>query len=186
MTRRRPVGHVLGTALAALPAQRHGGGAMVIWNWKAALTSAMTRAGLFFAVNLTSGMAAARAAFVTELVLRGVTSGFYGAVTQRFRHVQPAWAGTLAASILLPVVSHSIEFLVHWGRGTQALGASIVASVCMTVVSTAFNLHLMRHGVLTVGDGSRSLMEDVRALPRLLASFLGLRQPSRPPAPQST
>ncbi len=137
---------------------------------------------MFFCVNLARGFDAAQAAFVTELVLRAATSGFYGTVTQTFRSVEPRRTATIAASVLLPVLSHSVELAVHWFRGTEALGLSIGSSVALTVVSTAFNLHAMRHGVLTVGAGSQSLGADLRKLPGLVSSFLGVR--SRPLAPR--
>lgn len=145
------------------------------WNWKAATLSAFSRALLFFAVNLTEGFAAAQAAFVTEFAVRAVTSGFYGTITQSFRLAEPKWAATAAAIVLLPLVSHSIEFAAHWVRGTEALAASISASALFTVISTAFHLHAMRQGVLTVGGGSQSLLADLKAMPGLLLSFAGLR-----------
>ena len=150
------------------------------WNWKAAVTSALTRGAVFFLANLGGQPGAARAAFLTEFVLRGVTSGFYGTMTQSFSLVQPHWVATVTASALMPVLSHAIELLVHWLRGTHRLAVSISASVVFTVVSTAFSLHAMRHGVMTVGEGSQSLMADLRALPALVLPFLGIR--SRKPA----
>ena len=152
------------------------------WNWKAALTSAIARGTLFFCLNLVNGFDAAQAAFLTELVLRAATSGFYGTVTQTFRSVEPRRSATVIALVLLPLLSHSVELVVHWLRGTEALGLSIGASVLLTVVSTAFNLHVMRHGVLTVGAGSQSLAADLKKLPGLVFSFLGVR--SRPLTPR--
>jgi hypothetical protein len=174
----------VGAALGSL--FRHPRHWIEVWNWKAALTSSLVRGAVFFGVNLMAGWDAARAALVTEFTLRAVTSGFYGALTQRFRLVKPRWAATLTASVLLPVVSHTVELMVHWLRHTEALAASIAASACLTIVSTAFNLHIMRHGVLTVGTGSRSLAHDLHAMPRLLATFVGLRPSRSPVAPQST
>lgn len=142
------------------------------WNWKAALTSALSRSGVFFAANLSAGLEAAVAALVTELALRAITSGFYGSLTARFRHVEPRWQATLCAVVLLPCCSHSVELAVHWWRGTAALATGIAASALFTVLSTAFNLHLMRHGILIVGDGARSLGDDLRAMPRLLLRFV--------------
>ncbi|MGE3705927.1 MAG: hypothetical protein AB7I13_11675 [Vicinamibacterales bacterium] len=156
------------------------------WNWKAAVTSSVVRGAVFFGVNLSAGWRAAQAALVTELVLRALTSGFYGAVTERFSHVEPRWTATVAASVLLPILSHTVELIVHWMRGTEALAASIMASAALTVVSTAFNLHLMRHGVLRVGAGSRPFLEDLRALPRLLGTFVGCRPAAPSISPQST
>ena len=141
------------------------------WNWKSAVTSSVSRALLFFAVNITAGPAAAWAAFWTELVFRAVTAGFYGAVTQAFSTVRPAWKGTLAAVLLLPFFNHSLEFLVHWLRGTEVLGLSILASVAFTGFSSVFHVFVMRHGLLTVGDGSQSLLADLVQMPRTLWLF---------------
>ncbi len=152
------------------------------WNWKAAVTSAATRGAVFFLANLSGNPGAARAAFLTEFVLRGVTSGFYGTITQRFSLVEPRWVATVTASALMPLMSHAIELLVHWLRGTDRLAASMSASVIFTVISTAFSLHVMRNGVMTVGEGSQSLMADLRALPALVLPFLGIRQPRSAPA----
>ena len=145
------------------------------WNWKAAFTSSIARGALFFCANLVHGFDAAQAAFLTELVLRAATSGFYGTVTQTFRSVEPRRAATVAALVLLPGLSHSVELVVHWLRGTEALGLSIGSSVALTLISTAFNLHVMRHGVLTVGVGSQSLAADLMELPALMSSFFGMR-----------
>src|SRR5262245_15617489 len=107
------------------------------WNWKSAFLSSLLRSTIFFFTNLDAGVAAAQAALLTELVFRGATAGCYGALTQAFRDARPAWAGTVAAMILLPAVSHTLELAVHWVRGTPRLAESIVASVVFTVLSTS-------------------------------------------------
>jgi hypothetical protein len=142
------------------------------WNWKSAVLSSLFRAAIFFFVNLKAGMPAALAAMQTELIYRALTSGFYGALTEAFREAEPPWAAFLAASILLPLASHSFEFLVHWARGTRRLVPSIIASVIFTVLSTLFNLYAMRRGALIVGAGSGSLWEDLARVPRLLLDFI--------------
>jgi hypothetical protein len=76
-------------------------------------------------------------------------------MTQAFRRVEPARAGTLAAMILLPLVAHSLELLVHWWRGTAILDVSIAVSVVFTAVSSTFNLFAMRPGVLIIGQERR-------------------------------
>lgn len=142
------------------------------WNYKAAILSALVRGALFFAVNARAGADAAAAALLTEAVFRLGASGFYGALTQAFRCAQPKWAATAAVLVLLPVVSHSLELVVHWWRGTPELIASIVASVALTTVSTAFNLFAMRRGILVVGATARTLLDDLRAMPRLIVLFV--------------
>lgn len=136
------------------------------------MLSSLLRASLFFATNLAAGMPAAIAAMKTELVFRGITSGFYGALTEAFREAEPPWAAALTVMFLLPVANHSIELLVHWMRGTQKLLPSIAASVVLTAISTLFNFYVMRRGVLIVGDGRHSLGKDLLKLPRLVVDFV--------------
>ena len=142
------------------------------WNWKAAVLSSSVRALIFFAANLPAGPHAALAALLTELAFRGVASGFYGALTEAFRFAEPGWAASLVAMILLPLTGHSLEFLVHFLRGTMKLRISIIASVCFTAVSTLFNLYAMRRGALVMGDGKQALSSDMKRMPRLIAGFL--------------
>ena len=144
------------------------------WNWKSALTSAIIRAGIFFSTNLTAGMRAAVGAMLAEFSYRVITSGFYGSATQAFRRAEPAWAAAAAVMILLPLASHSIEFLIHWLRGTPNLATSIIASISFTAISTSFNFYAMRRGVLIVGEGRRSLWHDMRMMPRVIGSFIAL------------
>lgn len=144
------------------------------WNWKSALTSAILRAAIFFTTNLTAGMRAAVGAMLAEFCWRSLTSGFYGSVLESLRRAQPSWAAALAAMVLLPLLNHSMEFLIHWLRGTPKLAASIIASVCFTVVSTLFNLYAMRRGVLIVGEERMSFWQDMRMMPRVIASFVAL------------
>jgi hypothetical protein len=142
------------------------------WNWKSAVLSSLVRAGIFFFTNLVAGWHAAVGALLAELALRAATSGFYGAITELFSEARPAWAGMTAAVVVLPLVNHSLEFLVHWLRGTPKLGLSMTASVVFTVCSTSFNVYAMRHGVLTVGGGSKSLREDLGRILPLLRQFI--------------
>jgi hypothetical protein len=142
------------------------------WNWKSALLSSILRAGLFFATNLSAGLPAAVAAMKTELVFRGVTSGFYGAITEAFREAEPPWTAAATVMVLLPLANHSIELLVHWIRGTQKLLPSILASVILTAFSTLFNFYVMRRGALIVGSGRGSLGTDLLRLPRLALDFV--------------
>jgi hypothetical protein len=142
------------------------------WNWKCALFSALTRSWIFFFANLPAGWRAAVGALLAELVFRGITSGFYGALTQNFREVEPPWLGALAVMILLPLSSHSLELLVHWLRHTPKLFTSIVSSVCFTVISTLFNWYAMKKGAMVVGEGGKTLGRDMRSMPKIIAGFV--------------
>jgi hypothetical protein len=131
--------------------------------------SSLYRGALFFSTNLVHGLHAALGAMWTEFGYRGITAGFYGAATQAAAKSNPRRAAMATAGIL--VVSHGIEFMVHWLRHTPSLRSSIAASVCFTLLSTLFNLHAMQRGVLVTGSGSAPFLADLRQLPRTLASF---------------
>jgi len=142
------------------------------WNWKSAVLSSLFRAAIFFFVNLCAGWPAALAAMNTELVFRSISSGFYGALTESFREAEPPWAATLAVALILPFANHSLEFLIHWMRGTRKLVPSIIASLSFTALSSVFNFYAMRRGALVVGEGRRSLVHDLRVMPALVLDFL--------------
>lgn len=152
---------------------RHPGRYLVSrWNWKSAVTSSLLRASIFFCTNLVAGLHAAIGAMLAELLFRSLTSGFYGAITEALASARPPWAAMTAAMVILPLVAHSLEFLVHWLRHTPELALSILTSIAFTVFSTAFNLFAMQRGALTVGDGSHSLQEDLTRIPALIVEFL--------------
>ncbi len=142
------------------------------WNWKAAFFSSLVRGLIFFFANLRSGLWAATGAMLAEWVYRAVTSGFYGSVTQTLGETEPEWHGALAAMVSLPIISHSLEFLVHWMRHTPHLKVSIISSMIFTVISTLFNVYAMRRGTMVVGHNSPSLGQDMRAMPRIIGGFL--------------
>jgi hypothetical protein len=143
------------------------------WNWKQAVFSSVFRALIFFFANLRAGWRAATGAMLLEFAYRAVTCGFYGAITQSFREAKPRWAGMLTACIVVPLSTHSLEFLVHYAHGTPKLKASIISSVTFTMLSTLFTLYCMERSAFVVGvSDERSLAHDCKQIPRLLGGFL--------------
>jgi len=59
-------------------------------------------------------------------------------------------AGGSLCHVLLPLSSHSLEFLVHWLRHTPHLKASIISSMSFTAIST---LSLLRNAARHHGSG---------------------------------
>jgi hypothetical protein len=163
------------TALEVFRELRSRPGELLIrrWNWKSAAFSSALRACIFFCVNLPAGRQAAFGAMLAEFLYRGVTAGFYGAITQAFGEAEPAWAAGLMVMILLPVASHSVELCVHLLRGTPRIVGSLIASVSFTAVSTLFNLYAMRRGALVVGSNAGSVGDDLRRLPGMIVGFVG-------------
>lgn len=162
------------------------------WNWKSAVFSALFRSLIFFTVNLKAGWRAAVGAMMAEFVWRCATSGGWGAVTQMLCKVRPMWQALIGSMFVVPLVAHSIEFIIHYTRGTPVLARSILVSICFTQFSDLFNLYVMYHGAMLVGDGARPFGEDLRRIPSLIGSFLlvlprlAARKLAGGPPPQST
>jgi hypothetical protein len=142
------------------------------WNWKSALLSALVRGVLFFVATLEAGLSAALGAMRLEAAFYILTAGFYGALLEAFRRVEPPWKATLAVMGMLPAINHSLEFLWHRVGGTERLGRGMAASISFSVLSASFNLFAMRRGALLVGADRQSLGRDLQQLPWLACQFL--------------
>jgi hypothetical protein len=143
----------------------------VAWNWKSAVVSSLCRASIFFVINSPAGLDAALGAMKVEFAYRAVAAGFYGSLTQYFSRLHEERRATWAATLIVPGVAHVVELGIHAWAGTPILGWSIVGSVAFSVVTTRFNLFAMRRGALTVGHGSASCWQDLRAMPAMVAAF---------------
>jgi hypothetical protein len=82
------------------------------------------------------------------------------------------WAAVGVGATALPLVAHAAELAAHTIAGTPRLLTSLLASVTMSALATAFNLFAMRRGAFIVGDGARSLVDDLKELPRLIGAFV--------------
>jgi len=142
------------------------------WNWKTALLSACVRGTIFFIANLGAGLGAAIGAMGVEAALFATLAGFYGALVQAFRRAQPAWAATMTVMALVPAVNHMLEYLMHYASGTKRIAAGVTASISLSILSAMFNLFAMRRGVLIVGDGRASLVDDLRRMPQIVFDFV--------------
>ena len=142
------------------------------WNWKSAALSSVGRATIFLLTNLPAGAGAGVRAMLTEFAFRAVMSGVLGSVTQALGTARSTRSATLTAIVLLPAVGHSFEYIVHSAAGTPRLAQSMAASIAFSMITTAFNLFVMRRGVLIVGDGRQSLGADLRRMPRLIGAFV--------------
>lgn len=145
-----------------------------VWNWKCALLSAAVRGVLFFTVNLSAGLHAAEYAALTDLTFRAFLSGTFGALIQALAAWRRQKLGTLITLVAIPAASHAVEFLVHSRAGTARLTLSVMASVSLTLVTSAFDLFAMRRHALLTGAGALPLWDDLARMPALIAGFLAL------------
>ena len=145
---------------------------MIIWNWKAGVLSAIYRAPVFFLTSLRAGWRLALSAMLTETAFRVVTSGFYGAVTEAIRKLEPAWLGILIVLMLAPAVVQVLKLAVHVFSNTPNLKAGVLLSTTMTAVASLFNWYSMRQGALLTGPNATSFWSDLKRFPVLLYGFV--------------
>lgn len=169
-------------SLASHPAQ-----IITRWNWKSAMLGAVLRASFYFTVYNASkeNWAVTLTAVAVEFAFRFFTSGISGSLVQSFRRAQPVWLATLIVSILLPVFSHSVEFITHYAQENyfntvfaasenNSRQKAFAVSVLFSILSALFNLFMMRHGVLLVGAGkeTKTFWNDLKLIPALVVEFL--------------
>ena len=150
------------------------------WNYKGAILSASLRAPIFLITYLAGreSVRLALAAAGVQFVFRFFFAGLSGAFIQSFRRVDPPWKAFVSIVLLVPFISHLIEYLVQAAfvsaTGTTDLtGRAIMRSVCVSIFSTLFVLFIMRRNVLIVGERtSKSLASDMRRIPWLIFEFV--------------
>jgi hypothetical protein len=142
------------------------------WHWKNALLSALIRAVLFYATNISASSGAARRAALIEFLLRVPMVGTLAAVGQAMSLIEPVWKSVLVATVTLPLVANAGEFVMHSVAGTPRLWLSVLASMGLSAVGTLFNQFAMRRGVLVVGAHGRRFVDDLKQLPTVCAAFV--------------
>lgn len=150
------------------------------WNYKGAILSGGLRAGVFLVTYLISreSLRLALGAALVQFIFRFAFAGLSGALIQAFRRVEPAWKAMVSILLVIPLISHVLEYFVQvafvYVTGTVDLtNQAIVRSVCVSVFSVLFALFIMRRNVMIVGEAeSKSLLNDVGRFPRLIFDFI--------------
>jgi hypothetical protein len=142
-----------------------------LWNWKAALLSALFR-GVAFALPMTrlAGAGAMRSLCI-ELGFRLAIGGFWGSLLQAFRGAQPAWLAALSVAVALPATAHVLEYAALRAGHVTHIKTGMVVSVIISIGSLLINLRLMRKGLLVTGNDGESLRSDLRRIPGALAGM---------------
>ncbi len=157
------------------------------WNYKAAFLSATMRASIFLATYLQfagkdasakENLATAFGAAAAQFVFRFFYAGLNGSVVQSLRVVEPTWKALLTIMLVIPAVSHLLEFIVQHSYAaltgtTQNTDEAIVRSICVSIISALFNLFAMRRGVFLVRvEESKSIWGDAKHVPAVVAEFV--------------
>lgn len=134
--------------------------------------SALYRAPIFFLTSSRAGWRAAVSAMFVETAFRAITSGFYGAVTQALRRLQPAWLAIAIILVIAPAAVQLLEYAVHLVRGTPNVRTGVLISSALTGIASLFNWYAMRQGTMLTGEEAQPFATDLKRLPRIVFDFL--------------
>jgi len=141
------------------------------WNWKVALMTAVLR-GLACVAALRHMEVHARNHFgVVEAAFVLLTCGFFSALQQQSLAIRSELLAWFTCVVMVPLTSLGCDAGLHFwldGRQTRQLG---LAALVFTVLSATFHWHMIRNGVLLVGEESHSLTTDLKRIPMLTATY---------------
>jgi hypothetical protein len=146
--------------------------AFMHWNWKAALITAIFRGAACMAALRHVHPHARQHFSVVEMAYVLLTAGIFSAWQQQALGFKPRYFAWLLVVVIVPLTSLGADAIAHSlldHINAHALG---VGALIFTLVSAMFHWHVMKNGVMLVGEQSRSLSSDIRQLPALLLSFV--------------
>ena len=140
------------------------------WNWKCALLGATVRSLIYLAAMVHARRADSGAVVLVEMVYVTLTAGVFAALQQRSLGIRSRFLGDMIVVVGVPSLAQILDWTAHRVMHAMAPGRAILIVCLYTLISALFHLHFMRNGVLLAGCG-RSLGNDVRCIPRLVAGF---------------
>lgn len=143
-----------------------------LWNWKSALFGAVNRGTIFFIATLRRGRMEMSVAIVVEILFTCATAGIYAAFTQAIRFAEPEWLGGAIVALVIPGALYGADYFAHVWTGMHNVRPAVGVATGLSVVSTLFNLFIMRRGAMVVGEGSQPLWRDLVRIPGLIVQFL--------------
>ena len=101
-----------------------------------------------------------------------LTAGIFSAWQQQSLNVRPrklAWSITVLA---IPLGSLALDSGLHLWLDHGNMRALGISALIATLLSAMFHWHVMQNGALLVGENSNSFTDDMKRMPRLVASFV--------------
>ncbi len=142
------------------------------WNWKCALMSATARSLVYLAATIRTGLRGSLAIVLVEVAYVTLTAGIYAGMQQQALRLRSRIVGNLIVALGVPGLAQLMDWITHRLTGPAVTGRATFAVCVFTLLSALFHLHVMRNGAfLTIGQG-RSLVDDFRRMPRLIAGFV--------------
>lgn len=146
--------------------------ALTCWNWKCAVLSATARSLVYLAALARTGLHGSLAIVAVEMAYVTFTAGLYAGMQQKALGLRSHLLGGLIIVVGVPGLSQALDWLAHWAVGAVAPLRANAAVWAFTLISALFHLYVMRRGAFLTGKGHRTLVDDFRRMPRLVAGFV--------------
>ena len=141
------------------------------WNWKCALMSATVRSLIYLSAMARNGLKESLAVVAVEIVYVTLTAGLYAGWQQQALGLRRRWLGNLIVVCGVPGLSQALDWLAHRAVGAPVPAHATLAVCLFATLSALFHLYVMRRGAFLTGHAGRSLTDDFRRMPRLVAGF---------------
>lgn len=145
--------------------------ALSCWNWKCALLSATARSLVYLAAMARTGAQGRVIVVLVEIAYVTLTAGVYAGMQQKALALRSRWLGNLVVVLGVPGLAQLLDWAAHQVTGAATTSKATIAVSFFAALSALFHLHVMRNGAFLTGTG-RSLVDDFRRIPRLVAGFV--------------
>ncbi|MGA2569994.1 MAG: hypothetical protein ABSF23_05700 [Terracidiphilus sp.] len=135
------------------------------------MLSATARTLVYLAALARSGRHGRLSIVLVEIAYVALTAGIYAGMQQRALALRSRLLGNVVVAFGVPALAQVLDWLAHRVVGAAVPPRAIVAVSVFAAFSAFFHLYVMRRGAFLTGCG-RSLFDDMRRMPRLVASFL--------------
>jgi hypothetical protein len=142
------------------------------WNWKCALLSAAARSIVYLTAMAHTGLRGSLAVVLVEMAYVTLTAGLYAGWQQQALGLRSRLLGNLTVAAGVPGLSQLLDWLAHRAVGPAAPPRATLAVCIFAALSALFHLYVMRRGAFLTGRAGRSLLDDFRRMPRLIAGFV--------------
>ncbi len=142
------------------------------WNWKAALLTAIFRAGACMVALCHASLHAREHFGVVEAAYVLATAGIFSAWQQQALDIRPRHLAWFIVVLAIPLGSLAADSALHLWLDSGNMRSLGIAAIATTVVSAMFHWHVMQSGAMRVGTESRSFLHDMRQMPRLAITFV--------------
>ncbi|MGO8757983.1 MAG: hypothetical protein ACLQG3_07650 [Terracidiphilus sp.] len=135
------------------------------------MLSATARTLVYLAALARTGRHGRLSIVLVEVAYVALTAGIYAGMQQRALGLRSRLLGNAIVALGVPALAQVLDWLAHRTVGAAVPARATIAVSVFTAVSALFHLYVMRRGAFLTGCG-RSLFEDLRRMPRLVASFV--------------